>query len=162
MVQVKKRIRRTIRRIPHLTQHASDPKVPARVNIPRHKIRRALELARKARVVRLCEQARHERGISEPVHDPGDEVATQTVFFRDIYEEGGCGEGTVGYASAARAACDVEAVLGRGRRALGTVAPEAEVWVEDGGGEDGGGVWIFRRGVEGPVPVGLGARVVAF
>ena len=141
MVQVKQRIRRTIPRIPHLPQHASNPKVSARMHIPRDEIRRAFELVRKAGIILLREQARHELRVREPIHDPRHKVAAQTVPLGDINVERGRREGPIRHAPAAGAARDVEPVLGRGRRALGAVAAEAEGWVEYLRGEDGGGVW---------------------
>lgn len=117
------------------------------VHVSNHKVALALDIAGESRVVGLGQKASYELRVCEGVHDPGDEVPTETLFGGDVDVEGGGGEGPIGDAAAACAAGDIEAVLFGGRDYFWAVAAEGEVRTEDGGVVDGGRVWGVGSGV---------------
>lgn len=106
----------------------------------------------KRRVVILGLDMVHEALLGKTVHDPRDEVATDTIWSRIIPSEETWSESTTLNTATTSASGEVKGVLFSCCLFILAVTAESKSLGEDFGLEDGSGVLILRC-VQGPVPV---------
>jgi hypothetical protein len=153
MVQEEQWITRAVGRITRSPKYTAYAKMSTSVYIALIETWDAFHSAREAGVVWLIHNFLDELGVREGVHDPGDEIATETVAGGEVEHELFRDEGAVLDAAATSVAGDIEWVLLGSGLDVGAIATETVVGTEDGRfiRSSGGGVPGFC--VEGPVPI---------
>jgi hypothetical protein len=121
MVQEEQRIARTVCRVTDRSKYTAYTET-----------RYAFHFARKAGVVWLIHDFLDEFGVRECVHDPGDEVAAETVAGGKVEHELLRDEGTVLNATTASIARNVEWILLGSWLDVGAIATEPVVGTKDG------------------------------
>jgi hypothetical protein len=132
MVQEEQRIARTVCRVTDRSKYTAYTKMPTSMDIALIETRYAFHFARKAGVVWLIHDFLDEFGVRECVHDPGDEVAAETVAGGKVEHELLRDEGTVLNATTASIARNVEWILLGSWLDVGAIATEPVVGTKDG------------------------------